>query len=394
MDTLIFEKGPHLRSNRKTSTMMLEFFIVVLILYVCSVLFYFIKGGPSDDFASWVYGLMALQNGAMGVLFSLAADAIWYFPYLFKKAPEGGSSVRNYFYKVFHSYSYVTGLILVLLLPIGISWWEVALLSFVSTFVGKLVFGGFGSNILNPAIFGRLLAQLLFPSHLKTYLGDFVPQNFSTSISAGATIPGLVNGGNFAASNGISFWDMVIGNYYGTLGETFALIIVILGLYLIVRSIIDWRVPFFYAGSLFFSYAVCFVLAGSTARIAFEEAARQVMMGGILFGAVFCMTDPVTTPTSKSGRIVFALGCAIITMAIRLFAGSPEGVAYSILIMNIFTPLIDKCMVGRTMRNWWESLAILVLLAGVFAVGIGYGLTKEGITLPATNLVSNFREVF
>ena len=117
------------------------------------------------------------------------------------------------------------------------------------------------------------------------------------------------------------------------------------------------------------------------------------MRGGILFGAVFCLTDPVTSPTNKAGRIIFALGAAILTMVIRLFTNSPEGVAYSILIMNIFTPLIDKCLVGRTMKNYVESLVILVMIGGVFAVGCGYGLTSESIVLP-TSLASGLKEVF
>ncbi|HIU70555.1 MAG TPA: RnfABCDGE type electron transport complex subunit D [Candidatus Enterosoma merdigallinarum] len=386
-DTLIFEKNPHMRGTRKTSLMMLEFFIVVLILYVASVLFYFIKGGPSDDYSKTMYGLMALQNGLVGVGFAVIADLIWYFPYVFRK--EG---VEGYISKVLHSYSYVSGLILVLLLPIGPEWWEIALTSFVAVFFTKLIFGGFGSNIMNPAIFGRIFAQVCFSNHLTTYLGDIVPEGNSTLISAGATIPGLVSGGNFAAADGITFWNMLLGNYYGTLGETFALIIVILCIYLVMRRIIDWRVPFFYVVPMFFSYAVAFLLADATPLVAFEEAARQIMMGGILFGAVFCLTDPVTSPTNKAGRIIFALGAAILTMVIRLFTNSPEGVAYSILIMNIFTPLIDKCLVGRTMKNYVESLVILVMIGGVFAVGCGYGLTSESIVLP-TSLASGLKEV-
>ena len=183
-DTLIFEKNPHMRGTRKTSLMMLEFFIVVLILYVASVLFYFIKGGPSDDYSKTMYGLMALQNGLVGVGFAVIADLIWYFPYVFRK--EG---VEGYISKVLHSYSYVSGLILVLLLPIGPEWWEIALTSFVAVFFTKLIFGGFGSNIMNPAIFGRIFAQVCFSNHLTTYLGDIVPEGNSTLISAGATIP-------------------------------------------------------------------------------------------------------------------------------------------------------------------------------------------------------------
>ena len=393
MNTLVFEKGPHLRSRNKTSRMMVEFFVTLVILYACAVAFYFVKGGPSDEYSNVIYGLMALQNGAMGVGFAMVADLIWYFPYLFKK-DEKGNPVGRYLKKVLKSYSFVTGLILVLLLPIGLEWWEIAITSFLSVFVGKLVFGGFGSNILNPAIFGRLFAQLAFSSHMTTYLGNIAPEGYGQVITAGATIPGLVNGGTFMVTEKISFWNMVLGNYYGTLGETFALIIVILGIYLVLRGIIDWRVPFFYCASLFFSYGVMFLLGGQDAREAFELAARQVMMGGVLFGGVFCLTDPVTSPTSKSGRIIFSLMAAILTMVIRLFTNSAEGVAYSILIMNLLVPLIDRCLTGRTLHNWGASLAILVCLAGVFAVGVGYGMTGTFDFAKSPSFVSSIKEVF
>lgn len=388
-DTLIFEKNPHIRGTRKTSMMMLEFFVVILILYAAAVIFYFVKGGPADTYTPLAYGMMALQSGLMGVVFAVLADLIWYFPYAFRK--EG---ISGYLYKVIHSYSYVTGLLIVLLLPIGMQWYEVAITSFVSVFFTKLIFGGFGSNIFNPAIFGRIFAQVVYSSSLTTYLGT-APEGSNAIINAGATIPGLVNGGNFAAADGISFWNMVLGNYYGTLGETFALIIVILGIYLAARRIIDWRVPFFYVVPMFFSYGLCFYLAGASARIAFEEAARQIMMGGVLFGAAFCLTDPVTSPTNKAGRIIFSLGAAIITMSIRLFGNSPEGVAYSILIMNLLTPLIDKCLVGRTMKNYWETLVIVIMTGAVLAIGCVYGhVCKADIVLPATKALAAVKEVF
>lgn len=387
-DTLVFEKNPHMRGTRKTSLMMLEFFVVVLILYACAVIFYFVKGGPGDIYTPVAYGMMALQNGLAGVGFAMIADLIWYFPYAFRKEGVGG-----YLWKVLHSYSYVTGLLLVLLLPVGMPWYEVAITAFVSVFFTKLLFGGFGSNIFNPAIFGRIFAQVVYSSSLHTYLGSSAPADMT--IATGATIPGLVSGGNFVAADGISFWNMVLGNYYGTLGETFALVIVILGIYLVARRIIDWRVPFFYVVPMFFAYGLCFFLAGATARVAFEEAARQIMMGGILFGAAFCLTDPVTSPTSKAGRCIFALCAAILTMCIRLFTNSPEGVAYSILIMNLFTPLIDKCLVGRTMKNYWQTLTIVILVGCVLAIGCVYGhVCSDDIALPVSHTASALREVF
>ncbi len=382
--SLVFEKGPHQKTRHSTQWKMNQFGLCLLILYAVAVIFYYVQGAGSLNsdntpvIANYVYGNRALILGAASILAGLLSDIVYHFPQLFK-AENKGHRLGTYFSKIYHSYSYITSLILVLLLPIGAEWWQVAICSAFATFVCKDLFGGFGSNIVNPAIAGRVLAQLVFTSSMTTYIEGAGGE----SIVTGASITTLVSTSGFESLYDISLWNMFIGNYYGALGETFAIVIVICAVYLIARGIIDWRVTLFYIGSIYIASLVMFVGLG-WGNYSWEAAFRYVLMGGVMFGGVFCLTDPVTTPTSRSGKIMFALGCAILTLVFRLFTNSPEGVAYSILLMNFLTPLIDRLIVGRTNRHSWiQLLVILVLFIGVLCVGLCYGYTHEA-SLPAS----------
>ncbi|MFA6624833.1 MAG: RnfABCDGE type electron transport complex subunit D [Bacilli bacterium] len=377
------EKAPHVRSKDTTFRKMMEFLICVAAIYLAAVIFYFVKGGINYD--NVTYGMYAIQNGLIGVAFSVIPDFLFNIPMLFNKHLSPKERWKMYFYKIGHSYSYVSGLLLVLLLPIGPEWWEIAVTAFISTFVMKLLFGGFGSNIFNPAIFGRVFAQICFASDLTTYLpGASKPNGV---ISAGASITSM---GMTEINSNLSFFNMFFGNYYGSLGETFAFLIIIAGIYLSIRKIIDYRTSLTFVGAIFLAALLVYLFGGYGAN-SFEFAVRFVMQGGVLFGAVFCLTDPVTTPTSRSGRMIFALGAAIVTLAIRLYTNNPEGVAYSILLMNAFTPLIDKVLVGRTSEVRKPAIILGCLTVTVLAIGLSFGITHP---LPQTTaLVSVLKEV-
>ena len=179
-------KAPHMRKKRTTFSMMMELFVCLMILYAVSLTFYFLKGGPR--FTNVQYGLYALQNLGIGLLFAVLPDLLWYLSiFVQMRADYFNVKIKEYFYKVIHSYSYITGLILVLLLPIGLEWYEIAISAFFATFVAKLVFGGFGSNIFNPAIVGRVFAQIVFPTHMTTYLGDIGP-SLSNDVAYNITV--------------------------------------------------------------------------------------------------------------------------------------------------------------------------------------------------------------
>ncbi|MDD5884455.1 MAG: RnfABCDGE type electron transport complex subunit D [Erysipelotrichaceae bacterium] len=361
METVI-ENAPQLRTKISLTQKMFEFFGCLVALWIYAIVFYSLKGTAQYN------GLNAFVNGIAGILFADFADVLYHLPVLWKKDIVG-NRWKEYGYRILHSYSFVTGLLVALLCTISLPWWQVGISAFVGTFFFKLLFGGFGHNIFNPAIIGRAFAQLVFASGMNAYKSE------ESFVSTGASLTASNGNGGFKGliGNNFDFGKMFLGSYYGALGETYLLLLLIICVYLCVREIIDWRVPVFYIGSLYLAFLIAF-LTMKDGQYAFADAFKYTAIGGIFFGGILCLTDPVTSPTARSGRIIFALGSAFITILLRLFTSSPEGVAYSILIMNFLTPLIDKIVKGRTRNNLVPTIVIAVLFVAVLAVGLTFGL--------------------
>ncbi len=367
------QKSPHIAKKRSTFSIMLELTAVLAVLFIYAVIWNFVAREAE-------YGIHAIVIGVLSILTCVFADALWALPKLWAKDKEGKllpvkERLVNWGDKILHSYGYVTGLILALLLPVGASskiYYVTVISAFFGTFFAKSIFGGFGNNVFNPAIVGRIFAQLAFSSELKTVIGE---TSFTgVDIASGASITSSLQNGGWTswfnnASPNISLGDLFLGNYSGTLGETFAFLIIIAGIYLVVRKIIDWRIPVFYLVTIFVA-SLIMGFASLQGVYSFEFALRQLFIGGALFGAVFCLTDPVTSPTQRAGKIIYAMFAALITLLIRYKASAPEGVAYSILLANIITPLIDKILVGRS-NNKLALKASIVSVLGVGSVVFG-----------------------
>ena len=271
-----------------------------------------------------------------------------------------------------NSFGYVTAVLFVLILPIGTPHYVVAFGSMFSIIFGKLVFGGFGQNVFNPALVGRAFVMMSYASKLQSHIGNNVDAVGS------ATPTTLLSSSNWIGASSVSLLDAYLGFYKGSIGETFALAIIIIGVVLVIRRIIDWRLPLFYVGT-------CFLIALFVAI--FQElppiqfALLQIGIGGLLFGAVFMLTDPVTSPTSQYGKVVFAIGAAFFTMLFRYKSNMPEGVLYSILIMNMLTPMIDKYTIyptSKNKRNKYISIVAFILLSILVIVpitNISFGIT-------------------
>ncbi len=220
----------------------------------------------------------------------------------------------------------ITGLLLALTLPPRIPIWMVVIGAAFSIALAKEAFGGLGYNIFNPALAGRAFLAICFPTFMTQW---YLPGN--SGIDAVTSASPL--GESFVAEGSkIAFYrDLFFGNVAGSIGETSAMLIIIAGILLIAFRIIDWKIPLVYVATV----VIMSLIFG-------EDILFQVMAGGLLFGAVFMATDYVTSPVTGLGRIVFAIGCGLITFLIRRFGAMPEGVCFSILVMNGFTPLIDK----------------------------------------------------
>jgi len=215
----------------------------------------------------------------------------------------------------------VTGMLLALVLPPTLPLWMAAIGAVTAIGLVKILFGGLGFNIFNPALAARALLLASWPVAMTTWVRPFDAITTATPLF-------LVNKMHEAAPG---YWALFIGNRAGSLGETSVLAILIGALILFIVRIIDWPAPTAYIGSV----ALLSFLLG-------HDPLFAILSGGLMIGAFFMATDYVTAPVTTKGRFIFGLGCGIMTVLIRYYGGFPEGVNYSILFMNILTPMIDK----------------------------------------------------
>ena len=218
----------------------------------------------------------------------------------------------------------VTGLLLALNLSTNVTVWQCLVGSVFAIVIVKCAFGGLGYNVVNPAIAARVMLLIAFTEVAGGAMTAFA------EIESGAT-PLAVLGG--AGGTLPSMIDMLIGNRGGAIGETCAIALLLGGIYLIVRKVITWHIPVVYIGGVFL---LSLAFGGDV-----TEAVYHVLGGGLILGAIFMATDPVTSPKKGIGKIVFALCCALITVLIRFYGNYPEGASFAILLMNIICPYVD-----------------------------------------------------
>ncbi|MFV0380378.1 MAG: RnfABCDGE type electron transport complex subunit D [Anaerorhabdus sp.] len=345
----IFKPSPSLKSKQSTSSIMKDLTIGLLVVYAFSLFYYFTKFGKD-------YGIRAIILMVVAVATAFVTEAIW-----FKVIKQDViKSLRL-------SYSWVTAMILCLMVPINTSIYGLIISTIIAIIFGKLVFGGFGNNIFNPAAVGRGILAASFAGNVSA---DFLTGATPTTTMASS---GWISSSQsaFAAMiepfGGMS--NMAIGMYPGSLGETSAIVILLVGIYLAYKKVIDIRVPLVYVGAIF----IYTLFIGLAYNQGINYPLFHILSGGVLFGAIFMLTDPVTSPTSGVGKIIFALGCAILTIVLRLKANLPEGVLYSILLMNMLTPSIERFFDGQQFNN--QRKYIITLLSVFVFGGICVGLS-------------------
>lgn len=224
----------------------------------------------------------------------------------------------------------ITPLIFALIMPPTVPLWVVIIGSVFGTFFAKSLFGGLGKNVFNPALVGYIFVSISFPRYLNTQW-----LNPTTDVVS-STTP-LIQLNNNAL--GYNLWELLVGQVPGSLGETFRIGILILGIALIILKIIDWRITLSVLASVFLINLV----GGWMFPDLFRDPVASLLVGSVLFGAFFVATDPVTAPTFGWGRVIYGIGIGAIIMVIRADAGAyPEGTAFAIVIMNAISPLIDS----------------------------------------------------
>ena len=278
--------------------------------------------------------LIALVPALLGSLVSAAACVFFEW---------GFCKVRKLHCKTYDLSAVVTGVLLAFVCPVTIPYWTIILGDFFAIVLVKMLFGGLGKNIVNPALAGRafLFSWPVLMSNWVKVGFDNAAGLLSTADAVTAATP--MSAMHQGALPEESILDMFLGNIGGCIGETSALLLIIGFIYLLYRKVITARIPLAYIGTV---AILAFLFPQGNDRIAWMAA--QVFGGGLMLGAIFMATDYVTSPLTKLGQIVYGIGCGIITILIRYFGGYSEGVTYAILCMNACSVLLDK--IGRPVK--------------------------------------------
>jgi len=322
---LVLSTSPFLREGTTTPRIMLE--VLAAALLVLGV-------------ACWNFGIGALL--VVGAATAGAVGTEWFF-----SRSKPFSTIRDYS-------ALLTGVLLGLTLPPIMPLWMAFLGGVAGIGLGKLIFGGLGQNLFNPALVGRAFLQAAFPTAITTWSEPIKPGEFLAvpeSLAAMPLMQGKVDAVSAATPLGLAKFEnqiteaasLFLGNTSGSLGETSAGLLLLIGLWLGARRLFDWRLPV----STILSVAL---FSGGLYLVnpeAYPPPLFMVFSGGLLFGAVFMVTDPVTTPTPPRGAWIFGLGVGFLVVLIRLFGGLPEGVMYAILFMNAVTPHINRATQPR-----------------------------------------------
>lgn len=342
-----FRPSPNYRSKRHTSKIMMDLTICLTAVLVYAAVYYGLTYGVS-------IGLRIIMMAAVSTAAAVATEAIYF-------------KIRKYNVKkeLSHSYGWVTALILVLITRVDVSYYALITATIICIVIGKLVFGGFGQNIFNPAAFGEAIIMNNFAASKSANVTAAVYDTLSggTPMAAMNSYGWIVEKsafGGFIEQFG-GFGNMIMGGYPSVIGGSCAVIILLCGAFLIWRKDVDWHLSVTYLATLF----VITLIVGLYHGAGVEYAVFHVLGGGVLFGTVFMMTDPVTTPITIPGRVIFAVGCAVLTMILRWRSNLPDGVLFSILLMNMLTPAIDRLSDGNQIKN---RIAIRNKVLGVSAV--------------------------
>lgn len=318
---LTVSASPHVRSNETVTGIMLDVIIALLPAFVASI---------------FIFGIRSLAVVATCVATCVLSE------YICRKIMKRNNTIGDLS-------AVVTGMLLAFNLPVGIPLWMAVIGSLVAIVVVKQCFGGIGNNFVNPALVGRIVLMCSFPTAMGKWAMPYA-WKLSDSITTTATplaelakmfSNGDVSSAAFEANGAIpNLKELFLGARQGCLGEVCAAALLIGFAYLLIRRVISPVVPLVYVGTV----AVIMLIAGKgNATFMLYE----ILSGGLLLGAIFMATDYTTSPINFKGKIVYAIGCGLLTCLIRLFGSLPEGVSFSIVIMNIFVPHIEKLTASK-----------------------------------------------
>ena len=376
------EKSPHIRRKDSLLRMLLD---VIIALF------------PTEAMAIVVYGWNAVRNILISVAVMVAAEFVCVL--IRNRIPYDGAkhTAKEHIQNALKSYSIpanliapmVSGLIFALIMPpssdpLPIIYIALITGALVGIILGKLVFGGTGQNIFNPAAVGMVFAKVCFGSKFAYVSSWYFPEGVYTG---GTLLTGLdsvhVAGmsdflGKYADIGNTSILDMFLGRMPGVLGEAFSFMILLGLVYLLIRRALDFRVEV----AFFLTFIVLMSLAGAIvcSRINinfFQFMGFELLSGGVLFGAVFMLSDPVTMPITSPGRVMYGMIAGCITVFIRLFGALPEGMVYAILLSNMLAPVIDRPR-WSSQKYSWKKLLVMAIIGSTALLLVGLGMGFGG----------------
>ncbi len=303
---LVFSPAPHIHSGAGISGIMLTFIIALL---------------PALIFGIYSYGIHAARVVSIAIAAAMASE--WLIQKLFGRpvTVSDGSAV-------------LTGLTLALLLPPSVPWWLVVVGSFVSILIGKQIFGGNGGNPFNPALIGWAAMRISWYDHINfdismiSYDVSF-PIEYPLSVLRKAGASGLTE---------FKIGNLIMGQQIGGIGSVAVLLLLIGGLFLLIRGVVSWRIPIPFLIGTALTASIFWLTDGTK----YADPLFHLVTGNVVIGAFFLSTDYSSSPVNGSAMIFYGLGCGILTMLFRVWSIYPDGVVFAILIMNILNPLLDK----------------------------------------------------
>lgn len=303
MANFVVSGTPHVRSKESIQSIMRDVIIALI---------------PATAMGIYFFGIPAL------ILIAVSIIASVFFEWLYQKLLKKPVTISDLS-------AVVTGLLLAMNLPASAPIWVPIVGAAFAIIFAKQLFGGLGQNFINPALAGRAFLLASYPTEMTSWTA---PVGFSgaDAVAVATPLATLKTG----AMPDASLTDVILGtNIGGCIGETCAVALIIGGIYLLVKHVISWRIPVLYILTVF-------VLTAAIGRKGLRVPVYEIFTGGLMLGAFFMATDYASSPVTPKGQIIFAIGCGIITTLIRIFGGYPEGVSYSILIMNLAVPLIER----------------------------------------------------
>ncbi len=314
MYSLKVTPSPHAHGRDTTAGIMIDVVIALIPAVIAGVI---------------LFGWRALCVIAVSVAAAVLAE------FIFNKIMKKSNTLTDFS-------AVVTGLLLALNMPPEIPIWIPALGSAIAIVIVKGIFGGLGQNFANPAITARIVLMVSFPTLMTAWTEAFAWKNVTDTVSSATPL---------TAPDSYSLTSLFLGTRPGCIGETCSILLIVGGLYLVARRVISPMIPVSFVGTVGLLTFLFSLNMGAPTAV--YTACKAVMSGGLLLGAIFMATDYVTSPTYKWGKLIFGIGCGIITFVIRRFGSLPEGVSFSILLMNVLTPHINNLTAPKPFA--WEA---------------------------------------